>query len=201
MVARRQLLNDLSISGYEIMYRTGDFGRIVGGRLYYEGRADSQIKVRGHRVDLTEINAVVQGLEEVKKGVVLCYKPGQPEQVAGAVIPTELRFNEGIIFEGNCSVCRESKQLLSFHSSNFEAKARVLRHAEGITSLSISLSPSSTYIRLNFATRWSLSKESLCWLMAKLTDNSCCATTRKTTKVGLVSRTEKLAFTVYLRYR
>ena len=67
--------------GYEMMYRTGDYGRIVNGQLYYEGRADSQIKVRGHRIDLTEINAIVHQLEQVTKGVVLCYKPGQPEQV------------------------------------------------------------------------------------------------------------------------
>ena len=54
------------------MYRTGDYGRIVNGQLYYEGRADSQIKVRGHRIDLTEINnaAVIQ-LDQVLKGVVL----------------------------------------------------------------------------------------------------------------------------------
>lgn len=63
------------------MYRTGDFGRIVNGQLHYEGRADSQIKVRGHRIDLTEINVIVNQLEQVTKGVVLCYKPGQPEQV------------------------------------------------------------------------------------------------------------------------
>lgn len=69
------------ITDYEVMYRTGDYGRIIDGNLYYEGRADSQIKVRGHRVDVTEINAVVQGLDQIAKGVVLCYKPGQPEQV------------------------------------------------------------------------------------------------------------------------
>lgn len=67
--------------GYEMMYRTGDYGRVVNDQLYYEGRADSQIKVRGHRIDLTEINAVLQQLDQGIKGVVLCYKPGQPEQV------------------------------------------------------------------------------------------------------------------------
>jgi acyl-coenzyme A synthetase/AMP-(fatty) acid ligase len=64
------------------MYRTGDYGRIVNGLLYYEGRADSQIKVRGHRIDLTEINAVLNQLDQVSKGVVLCYKPGEAEQVS-----------------------------------------------------------------------------------------------------------------------
>ena len=31
-------------------------------------------------MDLTEINAVLNQLEQVEKGVVLCWKPGQPEQ-------------------------------------------------------------------------------------------------------------------------
>ncbi|XP_046647830.1 tyrocidine synthase 3-like isoform X2 [Daphnia pulicaria] len=74
--------------GHETMYRTGDYGRIVNGQLYYEGRADSQIKVRGHRIDLTEINAAVLQLDQVIKGVVLCYKPGQPEQEIIAFVVT-----------------------------------------------------------------------------------------------------------------
>ena len=64
------------------MYKTGDYGRIVQDMLYYEGRADSQIKVRGHRIDLTEINNALNQLDQVSKGIALCYKPGEPEQVA-----------------------------------------------------------------------------------------------------------------------
>ena len=63
------------------MFRTGDFGRIVRGQLYYEGRSDSQIKVRGHRIDLNEVNLVVSRLDGVSACVVLCYKAGEPEQV------------------------------------------------------------------------------------------------------------------------
>ena len=51
-----------------------------GGRLYYEGRLDSQVKVRGHRVDLTEIEKAVRDLEKVTNTIVLCYKPAQPGQ-------------------------------------------------------------------------------------------------------------------------
>ena len=68
------------------MYRTGDYGRIINGMLYYEGRADSQIKVRGHRIDLTEINAVLDQLDQVSKGICLCYKPGEAEQVSFVLI-------------------------------------------------------------------------------------------------------------------
>lgn len=65
------------------MYQTGDYGRIVNGVLLYEGRTDSQIKVRGHRVDLTEVETAVQKLSDsgVDKLAVLCYKPGETEQV------------------------------------------------------------------------------------------------------------------------
>lgn len=68
----------------ERMYRTGDYGRIVNGVLLYEGRTDSQIKVRGHRVDLTEVETAIHGLSAdlgIDKLTVLCYKPGETDQV------------------------------------------------------------------------------------------------------------------------
>ena len=67
--------------GYERMFRTGDYARIIGGQLVYEGRSDSQVKVRGHRVDLSEVYNSINQLPEVSVCVVLCYKPGEPEQV------------------------------------------------------------------------------------------------------------------------
>ena len=63
-----------------MLYRTGDYGKIVNNQLYYDGRTDSQVKVRGHRVNLTEINSILNELDQVEKGVVLCWKPGHAEQ-------------------------------------------------------------------------------------------------------------------------
>lgn len=63
------------------MFRTGDYGRLVNGQLYFEGRADSQVKIRGHRVDLNEVSNVINRLRQVSFGGVLCYKAGEPEQV------------------------------------------------------------------------------------------------------------------------
>lgn len=90
-VSSRQLLGLKFLSflgllfclGYEVMFRTGDYGRIAKGQLYYEGRADSQIKIRGHRVDLSEINAAINRLDDlISTCVVLSYKAGEPEQVS-----------------------------------------------------------------------------------------------------------------------
>lgn len=51
------------------------------GTLIYEGRTDSQVKVRGHRVDLSEVENAVAAIPGIDKSVVLCYRPGQIEQV------------------------------------------------------------------------------------------------------------------------
>ena len=35
---------DTANDHYEVLYRTGDFGRLVGDRLIYEGRKDMQVR-------------------------------------------------------------------------------------------------------------------------------------------------------------
>ncbi|XP_063607834.1 beta-alanyl-bioamine nonribosomal peptide synthetase ebony-like [Penaeus indicus] len=81
---------------YKVLYRTGDFGRVVGGKLFYEGRTDSQVKVRGHRVDLSEIEAALQKLEEVDKVYILVYKPGEINQ---ALVAFYTSNDEGMVPE------------------------------------------------------------------------------------------------------
>ncbi|XP_012260082.2 mycosubtilin synthase subunit C [Athalia rosae] len=65
---------------YSRIYRTGDYARIIKGIVIYEGRTDAQIKVRGHRVDLSEVERAVGASPAVDKAVVLCYKPGELSQ-------------------------------------------------------------------------------------------------------------------------
>lgn len=58
--------NPLAIDpSYEKIYRTGDFAKIEGGVLVYEGRTDSQVKIRGHRVDLAEVEKAVMSIDGV----------------------------------------------------------------------------------------------------------------------------------------
>ncbi|RAS71112.1 pyochelin synthetase [Lentzea atacamensis] len=48
--------------GGERLYRTGDLGRYLpGGEIEFLGREDTQVKIRGHRVELGEIEATLAG--------------------------------------------------------------------------------------------------------------------------------------------
>ncbi|CAL8104334.1 unnamed protein product [Orchesella dallaii] len=82
-------------TAFKTLYRTGDYGRIGrtqdGTRmLFYEGRVDSQIKVRGQRIDLAEVELALSEIHLIQKVVVLCYRPGQEEQMILAyVVPLE----------------------------------------------------------------------------------------------------------------
>lgn len=58
--------------GEQIAYKTGDYGYYVeSGDLFYSGRSGDQIKIRGYRVELGEIQYQIEKLDKVKKCIVL----------------------------------------------------------------------------------------------------------------------------------
>lgn len=60
--------NPLNTAYPELIYKTGDVGRINGrGELVFLCRKDSQIKHMGHRIELGEIEAAALGCEGVRK--------------------------------------------------------------------------------------------------------------------------------------
>jgi len=59
-------------NGSERLYRTGDLASVgADGRVYFHGRADSQVKTRGHRVELGEIEAVLDTVGSVQNCAVI----------------------------------------------------------------------------------------------------------------------------------
>ncbi|PSK64677.1 Linear gramicidin synthase subunit D [Micromonospora sp. MH33] len=74
------------------LYRTGDLGRLTeDGEIEYLGRADSEVKIRGHRVDLGEIESVLledEGVAEAVAALVpVADGPDAPRELAAYLVP------------------------------------------------------------------------------------------------------------------
>ena len=64
------------------MYKTGDLGRFLeDGRIVYHGRNDFQVKVRGLRIELSEIENCLLSYEGVAKACVQVRKIGVSEHI------------------------------------------------------------------------------------------------------------------------
>ena len=86
-----RFLDDPRITGGGRLYRTGDLGRVLAdGQIEYLGRADSEVKIRGHRIDLQEIESVLMEHPEVAVAAVAPHPDAPTEDLAAY-----LRFTHG----------------------------------------------------------------------------------------------------------
>jgi non-ribosomal peptide synthetase-like protein len=73
------------------LYRTGDLGRITeDGEIEYRGRADAEVKIRGYRVDLGEIDNVLLedvGVAEAVAALVPLTRGDGPGELAAYIVP------------------------------------------------------------------------------------------------------------------
>lgn len=86
LTAERFVPDPLGAPGARL-YRTGDRVCTRGGELVFLGRTDDQVKLRGHRVELGEITAVLRAHPGVADGAAVVREdaPGVPRLVAYAV--------------------------------------------------------------------------------------------------------------------
>ena len=74
--------------GDQAIYRTGDLGRLLpDGNLEHLGRKDSQLKIRGYRVEVAEIEMAMLGIDAIGEAVVVSRedRPGGQRLVAYVV--------------------------------------------------------------------------------------------------------------------
>jgi amino acid adenylation domain-containing protein len=68
------------------MYKTGDLGRMLPeGIMEFIGRKDNQVKVRGHRVELGEVESVIRQNKTISHAAVLLSR--DKKQLIGFIVP------------------------------------------------------------------------------------------------------------------
>lgn len=88
LTAERFVPDPISRSGGERLYRTGDVARYwKDGVIEFLGRADRQVKVRGNRIELTEVEAVLMQHPALRE-VTVTAVPGQKGELQLAAFAT-----------------------------------------------------------------------------------------------------------------
>ncbi|CAK7231570.1 NRPS [Sporothrix bragantina] len=81
---------------YGRLYRSGDVGRMLpDGSLMITGRIDDQIKLRGQRIELNEINFALCASPLIKEALTLVIRQKGSEQLASFFVPTSSALSHG----------------------------------------------------------------------------------------------------------
>ena len=81
--------------GFNRLYRTGDMVRFLpDGSIGIVGRRDSQVKIRGNRVELSEVEAVIRELDCVDDVSVQTIQNGENYELVAYVVSRELDDDE-----------------------------------------------------------------------------------------------------------
>ena len=92
LTAERFIPNSFSATAGERLYQTGDLARYLpDGNLEFAGRLDSQVKIRGNRVELGEIEVALNQLPAVRESAVVLReeREGEKRLVAYVVLRDE----------------------------------------------------------------------------------------------------------------
>jgi D-alanine--poly(phosphoribitol) ligase subunit 1 len=86
-----------------IYYRSGDRVREdEQGHLWFQGRVDNQVKIRGHRIELEEIDLAVQSVPDVRRAVAVVLAGADGGEIAVAYMA-----DRAVVAEEVFALCRE----------------------------------------------------------------------------------------------
>ncbi|HLJ35232.1 MAG TPA: amino acid adenylation domain-containing protein, partial [Ktedonobacteraceae bacterium] len=101
LTGERFIINPFTAIASDRLYRTGDLGRYrPDGNVEYAGRNDQQVNLRGFRIELAEIEAVL-GLHPAVREAVVMLREDTPEQkrLVAYVVPAQTHSHASLSSE------------------------------------------------------------------------------------------------------
>ncbi|MDW7550790.1 non-ribosomal peptide synthetase [Pseudoalteromonas peptidolytica] len=94
LTAQRFIANPFSDMG-ERLYRTGDLVEVnARNELHFLGRTDHQIKIRGHRIEIGEIESQLLCIDGITQAVVVAHDAEGSKQLIGYVCTQQLQSED-----------------------------------------------------------------------------------------------------------
>ncbi|WP_313563640.1 amino acid adenylation domain-containing protein, partial [Ruminiclostridium cellobioparum] len=91
------IMNPFSDNPKDLIYKTGDLGRLLpDGNVEFLGRIDRQVKIRGIRVELGEIENTLLSHKDIKEAVVVKKETAEGNEYLCAYIVTVENEEEGV---------------------------------------------------------------------------------------------------------
>jgi amino acid adenylation domain-containing protein len=91
LTRERFVVNPYTNMANDLVYKTGDLGRYLPtGEVEFVGRADSQVKVRGFRMELSEIQHAIEKYRGVRKAVVALVTGANDDKHLAAYIVSDV---------------------------------------------------------------------------------------------------------------
>ncbi|HRW07819.1 MAG TPA: condensation domain-containing protein, partial [Caldilineaceae bacterium] len=88
LTAERFVPDPWSPGGAGMLYKTGDLARYLpDGNIDFLGRSDHQVKIRGNRVELGEIETLLGQHPDVREAVVMAQDQGTGKRLVAYVVP------------------------------------------------------------------------------------------------------------------
>jgi mycobactin peptide synthetase MbtE len=82
MTREKFIQNPIHNDFTDIVYKTGDFGRYLkDGSIGFAGRQDNQLKIRGNRVEISEVETSILGMPGIEQVVVIPHKQSEGDEV------------------------------------------------------------------------------------------------------------------------
>ncbi|MCA9126852.1 MAG: amino acid adenylation domain-containing protein [Planctomycetales bacterium] len=113
------------------MYCTGDRGTVrKNGLLHFGGRRDNQVKIRGQRLELGEVEATLRRCPDIREAAVVVQRGREEKSLRAYVVHAKYTSCDSLSASSDSSLVERVREFLSLRLADFMVPAEIILIAE-----------------------------------------------------------------------